>query len=101
TPEAGNQATIVHAGSRAKTRSNDTTPQTSVVDGAETTQVDLAKLMHNKDAANKALVQDGDVITISPAPIVYVVGAVIKPGGYVLHESSSGITVLQALAMAE
>ncbi|MBV9265859.1 MAG: hypothetical protein JO061_06800, partial [Acidobacteriaceae bacterium] len=33
--------------------------------------------------------------------IVYVVGAVGKPGSFILQDPQSGITVLQAIAMAE
>lgn len=42
----------------------------------------------------------GDTILISKAGVVYVVGDVKRPGGFVLDKSAT-ITVLQALALAE
>jgi polysaccharide export outer membrane protein len=41
-----------------------------------------------------------DVITVPRAKMVYVIGEVKKPGGFVLHETDH-VSVLQALAMAE
>ena len=35
------------------------------------------------------------------AGVIYVVGAVNKPGGFTMKASSHGMTVLQALALAE
>jgi len=69
---------------------------------SESTQtIDLAKLMQGKDPSLNIDVRDGDVISVSTAPIVYVVGAVGKPGGFALQDPSSGLTVLQALAEAQ
>jgi polysaccharide export outer membrane protein len=42
----------------------------------------------------------GDTIVVSKAGVVYVVGEVIKPGGFVM-ENNENLTVLQALALAE
>jgi polysaccharide export outer membrane protein len=42
----------------------------------------------------------GDRVTVPHAGIVYVVGAVNRPGGFPI-KTSDGMTVLQALAMAE
>lgn len=44
-------------------------------------------------------VYPGDTVVVSKAGIVYVVGDVHKPSGFVME--NSGMTVLQALAMAE
>jgi len=49
--------------------------------------------------ASKTLVHPGDVIVVSKAGIVYVVGDVRQPSGVVME--SSGLTVLQAIAMAQ
>ena len=43
----------------------------------------------------------GDRVTVPRAGIIYVVGAVNKPGGYPIKQPSEGMTVLQALAFAE
>ena len=47
----------------------------------------------------------GDAITVSKAPIVYVMGEVNKPGGYVLDDDSNvkgfrGLTVMRVIALA-
>jgi len=64
--------------------------------------LDLAKLTKTGDSSQNLILQSGDVITVSNAPVVYVIGAVVKPGGYVLQDSEAGgVSVLQALAMAE
>lgn len=49
---------------------------------------------------NDVEVQPGDRIAVLRAGVVYVIGDVGKPGGYVI-EGKSSITVLQALAMAQ
>ena len=41
----------------------------------------------------------GDTVMVSKAGIVYVTGAVIKPGGFVMENAH--MTVLQAVAMAQ
>lgn len=42
----------------------------------------------------------GDTIVVSKAPIVYVVGDVRLPGGFVV-DKNTGLTILQALALAQ
>ncbi|MGA9449509.1 MAG: hypothetical protein WBV26_23935, partial [Candidatus Sulfotelmatobacter sp.] len=50
-------------------------------------------------------IMPGDAITVSKAPIVYALGEVSKPGGYVLDNDSNvkdfqGLTVMRLLALA-
>ena len=52
------------------------------------------------DSAPKAEVEPGDLIVVAQAGVVYVVGDVGKPGGYLI-ENKDTITVLQALALAQ
>lgn len=49
---------------------------------------------------NNVPVEPGDTIVVSKAGIVYVVGDVRQPGGFIL-ENGNGITVLQAIALAQ
>ena len=63
--------------------------------------IDLGRLMQGKDPSLNLQLRGGDVLTVSTAPLVYVVGAVMKPGGFVLQDPGAGLTILQALAMAE
>jgi polysaccharide export outer membrane protein len=46
-------------------------------------------------------VRNGDVVNVSPAEVVYVVGAVTKPGGFVMSNPSAGVSAVQAVALAE
>jgi polysaccharide biosynthesis/export protein len=62
--------------------------------------IEMNKLMAGKDV-NMA-VEPGDVVTLSSAPVIYVVGAVNKPGAFpVPNARTGGVTVLEALALAE
>jgi polysaccharide export outer membrane protein len=45
------------------------------------------------------LVHPGDIVQVKRAGIVYVLGAVTRPGGYVMQEDGS-LTVLQAVSLA-
>jgi polysaccharide export outer membrane protein len=61
----------------------------------------LSKLVAGTDPAFASEVHEGDVLTVASAEVVYVVGAVVKPGGFAYPDQSAGMTVLQALALAE
>ncbi len=69
--------------------------------GQTTQVVDLKKLHQTADPAYNLAIYPGDKVTVPRAGVVYVVGAVNKPGGFVLRAADDGMTVLQALAMAE
>jgi polysaccharide biosynthesis/export protein len=63
-----------------------------------------AEIVHySKDTSTKVaentIVQPGDTVRIKRAGIVYVLGAVSRPGGYVMQEDGK-LTVLEALSMA-
>ena len=57
-----------------------------------------------KSARANVEIMPGDAITVSKAPIVYVMGEVTKPGGYVLDDDSnvesSRLTVMRVMALA-
>ena len=58
-----------------------------------------------KSAQANVEIMPGDAITVSKAPIVYVMGNVSKPGGYVLDNDSNvkdseGLTVMRVLSLA-
>lgn len=68
--------------------------------GQTTQSVDIKNLLQDANPKDNIDVYPGDRVTIPHAGIVYVVGAVNKPGGFMM-KTSNGMTVLQALAMAE
>jgi polysaccharide export outer membrane protein len=82
TPKAGRLVTITH---------RDTPDQPSNVMVTN----DPAKSM-----ASNVEVYPGDTVVVSKAGIVYVVGDVARPGGFVM-ENGEKMTVLQAIAMAQ
>lgn len=50
-------------------------------------------------AVNTVMVNPGDIVLVKQAGIVYVLGAVNRPGGYVMQEEGT-LNVLQALSLA-
>jgi polysaccharide export outer membrane protein len=67
---------------------------------SSTTEVSVKDLMNSGESRFNVLVYPGDIVTVNRAGLVYVLGDVRKPGGFVLRNSDS-ISVLQALALAE
>lgn len=51
------------------------------------------------DGISKVIVHDGDTVTVPRAGIVYVLGAVTRPGGYMMQEDGK-LDAAQALALA-
>src|SRR5262249_9122318 len=70
-------------------------------DAGAVSTVDLEKLLNTGDPNLNIYIYPGDRVTVAPAGIVYVVGAVNKPGGFALTASRKRLTVLQAVALAE
>jgi polysaccharide export outer membrane protein len=66
----------------------------------ETISVDVKGLLESGDARRNVAVYAGDTVRVARAGIVYVVGEVKKPGGFLLRTNES-ISVLQALALSE
>jgi polysaccharide biosynthesis/export protein len=81
TPKAGNQITITH-------RDSSQAPQ----------NLTLAGNANDSTSANPEILP-GDTVVVQKAGIVYVVGDVHMPGGFIMDKP--GLTVLQALAMAQ
>jgi polysaccharide export outer membrane protein len=64
-------------------------------------EINLKRLMGSGDPSSNISVHSGDVVKVSRAGIVYVVGGGVKtPGGFVL-KNNENISVLQALALAQ
>jgi polysaccharide biosynthesis/export protein len=91
-PNAGNVVTVIRGRASAEATN---TPVGSVQ------ILDLSKIVKGQDPGESFEVRSGDTISVSTAAIVYVVGAVTKPGGYPMPDQSSGISVVQAVALAE
>lgn len=81
TPSAGSLVTISHSNQPDK-------PET----------VNITRDPSKSPEAN-VLVSPGDTVVVSKAGVIYVVGEVVQPSGFILDEASS-FTVLKAVAMA-
>ena len=66
----------------------------------DTITVNLYQLMEAGNIKNNILLQAGDVVTVPHAGIVYVLGAVGKPGGFVLTNDREQLNTLKILALA-
>lgn len=62
--------------------------------------VNLNELLEKGDTQNNIPLQAGDVVTVPHAGIVYVLGAVNRPGGFVLSNDRTQLTALKILALA-
>lgn len=91
-PNSGNTVTIVRGAASAEAMG---TPVGSVQ------TLRLNDLVSGKDAATVPELRNGDMISVSAAEVIYVVGSVTKPGGYTIADPSSGVSVVQAVALAE
>jgi polysaccharide biosynthesis/export protein len=66
----------------------------------KTLQVNLKDLLDSTDSSHNPAVYPGDIVKVSRAGIVYVVGAVRRPGGFAM-KTNGKISVLQAIALSE
>jgi polysaccharide export outer membrane protein len=73
-------------------------PSTSVP--VDTITVNLFELMEAGNTKNNITLQAGDVVTVPHAGIVYVLGAVGRPGGFVLTNDREQLSTLKILALA-
>jgi polysaccharide export outer membrane protein len=89
-PGAGDTITVV----RGEASAEATSSQVGTV-----RFVQLSKLVNG--SAENLEVRNGDVVSVSAAQVVYVLGAVTKPGGFTMANPTSGVTVLQAVSLAE
>jgi polysaccharide export outer membrane protein len=65
-----------------------------------TITINLNELLESGDARNNIPLQGGDIVTVPHAGIVYVLGAVARPGGFVVVNDREQLSTLKALALA-
>jgi polysaccharide export outer membrane protein len=80
-PNAGSQVTITHK------------------DQPDKQQIVTVTKDPSKSMESNVLIMPGDTVVVPKAPVVYVVGEVVNPSGFMLDGTES-ITVLKAIAMA-
>ena len=67
----------------------------------ETFNIKLKDLLESGDPRFNIPLYGGDVVTVPRAGIVYVAGAVERPGGFVLQSDGEQMTVLKLVALAQ
>jgi polysaccharide biosynthesis/export protein len=75
-------------------------PADSVVGSADRITINLNDLVELGNTKNNIVLQAGDIVTVPHAGIVYVLGAVSRPGGFVLTNDREQMTTLKVLALA-
>src|SRR5580700_1976276 len=68
--------------------------------GNDTVKINLKDLLESGDQRYNVPVYPGDIVKVTRGGIVYVIGDVKKPGGFVL-KSDQNMSVLKAIALAE
>jgi polysaccharide export outer membrane protein len=102
-PDAGNVVLVTRNGSVAAAA--DTTPAATNGGGADasapaTFTINLDDLLNTGDPRFNIPLEGGDVVSVPRAGIVYVVGAVLRPGGFVMQSDHQEVTTLKALSLA-
>lgn len=69
-------------------------------DEGQTLTIDMSKLLSGEDNSADVPILGGDTITIPRGGLIYVVGAVNRPGGFMLRHGGERMTILVALALA-
>jgi polysaccharide biosynthesis/export protein len=67
---------------------------------ANTITISLNQMLEAGDMANNIVILPGDVVTVPHAGIIYVLGAVSKPGGYTVANDRAQLTALKVLSLA-
>jgi polysaccharide biosynthesis/export protein len=68
--------------------------------GGNIITVNLNELIEKGDTRNNIVLQPGDIVTVPHAGIVYVLGAVNRPGGFVVSNDRTQLTTMKVLALA-
>jgi polysaccharide biosynthesis/export protein len=100
TNDAGSTAIITRgdSGMKASWLSKDPGPSHQP---EATIKVNVKKLLATGDPGLNPTIYPGDKVTVQRAGVVYVVGAVQRPGGFTLTSDRNNMTVLQAVALGE
>lgn len=90
---------IALAGGETVAASNDVEIQRLDKNGEVTTEHVVYVQGDNASAAQKAQVHPGDTVLVHRAGVIYILGAVYRPGGYLMVNGGS-LSVIQAVSLA-
>jgi polysaccharide export outer membrane protein len=101
-PNAGDNVVIMRGeiGLRADEEHSAQTDSVNPSANGESFTLGIRKLVATGQDKTNVLLYPGDRVTVQRAALIYLLGAVNRPGGYVLNESRQQITVIKALAEA-
>jgi polysaccharide export outer membrane protein len=88
------KAASVGAPATEAARPNEPPPLSNVI------TVNLNELLEAGNPTNNILLQGGDIVSVPHAGIVYVLGAVGKPGGFVVSNDRTQLSTLKVLSLA-
>ena len=97
-PSAADMAPAQPAGAQSAAKADANQTPTSVPTNVIT--INLNQLLESGDMQNNIPLQAGDVVTVPHAGIVYVLGAVARPGGFVLSNDRTELTTLKIVSLA-
>ncbi|MBZ5661873.1 MAG: polysaccharide export protein [Acidobacteriia bacterium] len=98
--EDAGESVLIMRGAAFSGANDSSSPEASQESNGKIDAVNLWSLMESRNAALNLPVYPGDIVKVTSAELVYVVGEVKKPGGFALKNNQS-ISLLQALALAE
>jgi polysaccharide export outer membrane protein len=67
---------------------------------SNTITINLNELVESGNATNNIILQAGDIVTVPHAGVAYILGAVSRPGGYVMANDRSQMSTLRLLALS-
>jgi len=96
--DAGN--TVIVTRPAAKPPQTDDPSVAAMLSEAQTFTINLSDLLEIGDSRFNIPLVGGDVVSVPRAGIIYVVGAVIHPGGFVMQNDRDRMTTLKMLSLA-
>ncbi len=98
TESAGNNVIITRQAHPES--SSEESAEASEASAPQTFTISLSDVLESGDARFNIPLIGGDVVAVPRAGIIYVVGAVNHPGGFVLHDDRDRMTALKMLSLA-
>ena len=101
-PDAGSNAVIMRGeiGMRADVENSAQLDAVNPSADGKSFTLDIRRLVATGQDKSNILLYPGDRVTVQRAALIYLLGAVTRPGGYVLTEARQQITAIKALAEA-
>jgi len=99
TPAFPSAEELAHANPQVPSATTEPNSSPSSPDSTSIT-INLNDLLETGDTRNNILLHAGDVVTVPHAGIVYVLGAVTRPGGFVVSNDRTQLTTLKVLSLA-